>query len=333
MKGVGFVLSGTYSELLSINNSNVAVGAATPVGAPAAVAAIWDPVNGLRDLNTLIVNPPKDWTPTVANEISQRGLITGIGFANVSTRPPSGAEHAFVLDGGTLTEIPDPGVRIYPEAINSSGEVAGMFIDVNNNTHAFTYSSALGTRDLGSMGLSVTGTYNHITEAWCVNGLGVAVGADYWADGSKRGFIWTDSGGMADLNALAQVNGDLVTGGISINDAGQIAASAYNSREGYHALLLTPVPEPSSIGILFFFGIIFLILYFRLRRLNLRGAIVGLFSAPKDPNCLPRWKDGMARSRGLCIGRAIQCRVPRSSPITTGKAFDISTQGVRGCTG
>ena len=58
MQGVGFLTGGTDSELESINDANVAVGAAIPAGAMVSHAAIWDPTNGLRDLNTLIVKHP-----------------------------------------------------------------------------------------------------------------------------------------------------------------------------------------------------------------------------------------------------------------------------------
>ena len=69
---------------------------------------------GLQDLNSLIANPPPAWAPTDATAISQNGaFIAGIGYSNITTDPPSGSGHAFTLNGGSLTEIPDLGSRFF----------------------------------------------------------------------------------------------------------------------------------------------------------------------------------------------------------------------------
>ena len=97
------------------------------------------------DLNNTIVNMPSGWTPTAAIAINNSGVIAGIGYADLATSPPSGTEHAFVLNGGTLTEIPDPapptGTGIQPFGLNSSGEVVGDYLDSNYKEHAFMYTA------------------------------------------------------------------------------------------------------------------------------------------------------------------------------------------------
>ena len=50
---------------------------------------------------------------------------------------------------------------------------------------------------------------------------------------------------------------------VAINDAGQIAANGVNSAGQFHAFLLTPVPEPSAVGIA---GMLSMLLLRRRRR-------------------------------------------------------------------
>jgi probable HAF family extracellular repeat protein len=245
------------STAYSLNNAGVVVGGAMTIGGSYSHAFIWDATNGMRDLNKMIVNPPAGWTPTAAIAISQNGLIAGIGFANISTSPPSGAEHAFVLNGGTLGQIPSPAGSIYPEAINASGLVVGSY----NGSRAFEYSALLGTRDIGSLG----GAY---TDASGENDLGQIVGGTTLPDGSPAAFVYSDAGGMVDLNALAPVNGWTLGTAIAINNNGQILASGFNANQNNHAFLLTPTPEPSAFGLLIIFACFVLISQLCRRRLT-----------------------------------------------------------------
>ncbi len=156
MQGVGFLPGGTVSEANCVNNAGVISGVSGTVGDTYLHPFIWSASGGMKDLDSTIVNMPSAWTPTSANLINDSGLIAGIGYPDLSTHPPSGTEHAFVLNGGTLTEIPNPGdtngIGIQPSGINSSGEVVGFFFDVNNKEHAFTYDTVRGTRDIGTLG-------------------------------------------------------------------------------------------------------------------------------------------------------------------------------------
>jgi probable HAF family extracellular repeat protein len=257
MQSVGFLPGGDYSELCSINNSDVAVGACTS-GTGAAHAAIWDPTNGLRDLNKMIVNPPAGWNPTVASLIDENGLIAGIGFANTSTTPPSGKEYAFVLNAGTLTTIPNPSGSIYVEGINSSGEVVGSY----NGARAFEYTLAGGIHDIGTLG----GPY-----AWAtgVNDLGDIVGESVLSDGSDAAFLYTNGGGMVNLSAIVSLPDGFSMGSASgINDRGQIIAQGVSSEDqAAHTFLLTPTPEPSTFVLVITFACFFLILHLCRRRL------------------------------------------------------------------
>lgn len=77
-------LGGRGSEALAINDSGVAVGQA--YGSDNLQhAIIYDPVNGIRELNSLIP-PGSGWDLIVANDINNMGQITGIGKFNGLTR-------------------------------------------------------------------------------------------------------------------------------------------------------------------------------------------------------------------------------------------------------
>ncbi len=79
-------------------------------------------------------------------------------------------------------------------------------------------------------------------------------------------FLYDVSDGMVDLNTLIDpLSGWELTNGLAINDAGQIVANGTNF-DGYtHAILLTPVPEPSTF-ILAVLGNSFLLWKVRMKR-------------------------------------------------------------------
>ena len=267
MQGLGFLPGGSLSEAANVNNAGVVVGVSATVGTTYLHPFIWDTTNGMRDLNSMIVDPPTGWTPTCAKLINGSGVIAGIGYPNLATYPPSGAEHAFVLSGGRLTEILSPAGNIQPEAINASGEVVGFY----NSSHAFEYTASGGIRDIGSLGGEYTGAFG-------LNDQGMIVGSSELSDGSDAAFLYTDSGGMVDLNALAPVNGWTFDGAYSINKNGQIVVQGFNANYDCHGFLLTPTqePEPSTFGLLIILACIILISQLCRRRLLLAPANSGM---------------------------------------------------------
>jgi probable HAF family extracellular repeat protein len=110
----------------------------------------------------------------------------------------------------------------------------------NQVGHAFLYD-ATGMRDLGDLG----GNYS---EAHGINDLGQIVG--YSTGGGTRGFLY-ENGAMLDLNALIDpASGWRIQTGNDINNAGQIVGIAQRDTEPWgHAVLLTPVPEPSATAV------------------------------------------------------------------------------------
>ena len=259
MQGVGFLGNGDVSTLYQISNSGVAVGGSTTLGGSYANAMIWSATGGLQELNNLIDNPPTTWTPTAAVAISKSGgFIAGIGYSILSTDPPSGTEHAFLLNGGSLTEIPDPGVEIFPRSVNNSGEAVGFYSDSSDHIDGFVYSGALGTIDIGTLGLSATGSSTPYVETFGINDLGTVVGSEGLADGSEYGFLWTAAGGMVEVTPPPGVVIDGLSG---INDSGQLIGQGYYSNDpalGYRGFVLTPVSEPSALALSAAFALLLL---------------------------------------------------------------------------
>jgi probable HAF family extracellular repeat protein len=70
-------LGGNSSTAYGVNKSNQVVGQATNA-AGRGRAFIWDPVNGMRDLNSLIDEP--DWVLNTAYDINDKGEIVGWGW-------------------------------------------------------------------------------------------------------------------------------------------------------------------------------------------------------------------------------------------------------------
>jgi probable HAF family extracellular repeat protein len=87
------------------------------------------------------------------------------------------------------------------------------------------------------------------SSAYGINAFGTIVGyAQPAINVDFDGFIYSN-GTMTDLNTLLDSSGAgyRVRGGFAINDSGWIAATAVAPNGHEHAVLLTPVPEPSSL--------------------------------------------------------------------------------------
>jgi probable HAF family extracellular repeat protein len=167
--------------------------------------------------------------------ISAQGDVVGYSFTG------DGTYHAFLwnqsagmTDLGTLG-----GINSYALGINSSRDVVGWATVTGPNSyyHAFFWTKLTGMHDLGTFG----GNYS---LAQGINDAGQVVGsANLPGDTQGDAFLWTQTAGMQDLNALVPRNsGWVLNSAAAINEAGQIVGDGTYQGQ-IHAFLLTPVEE------------------------------------------------------------------------------------------
>jgi probable HAF family extracellular repeat protein len=138
---------------------------------------------------------------------------------------------------------------VSPADINDLGQIAGSaYVPVGNGTyvaHPFLYESGVW-RDLRLP----TGVPLGYPSA--INNIGQIVGNSNQSLGatSRPPFLYTD-GAIYNLQSLLDSSGAGLSLELAydINDSGVILAQGINS-SGYQAVLLTLVPEPSSIALL-----------------------------------------------------------------------------------
>jgi probable HAF family extracellular repeat protein len=203
------------------------------------------------------------------NSLGQAVGAAPVGFSEHAFRTaPNLAYHAATDDLGTLG-----GSNSTARAINTAGQVVGEadtdisgfiysdnFGQILGNPHAFMTApnSKINplTDDLGTLGGSAS-------WATAINERGDVVGHSLLAgDAIEHAFLYT-SGRMLDLNDLvgSSLAGIYITSAVGINNRGQIAVNAVSSAYGGYfggsfALLLTPVPEPSSLVLAAFGSIV-----------------------------------------------------------------------------
>jgi probable HAF family extracellular repeat protein len=173
---------------------------------------------------------------TVAVDVNSAGQIAGYEFSFGGARSHACIwQNGMVRDLGALT--PDAGTVAY--AVNEAGSVAGSsYLSEIDAEHATIWFD--GTiLDLGTLGGKGSAAHD-------INGLGQVVGHSALPGSGQAAFIWRD-GAMIDLNTLVPADsGWSLVWANGINDSGQIVGSGYV--DGYeHAYLLTPVPEPLSL--------------------------------------------------------------------------------------
>lgn len=149
-----------------------------------------------------------------------KGGVDGYSCGSFLTRADgSGLESLGVL--GAETPFARSGsLQAKALAINDNGLIVG-YSDTENlgPVHAFV-KSGTAMKDLGAFG----GTSS---RANAVNNAGTVVGQYTLSNGKHSAFLWTDAGGMVDLNTLIDpTSGWGITDAVAINDKGQIAVNA-----------------------------------------------------------------------------------------------------------
>jgi len=139
----------------------------------------------------------------------------------------TGAKDLGTLPGGTLSNA---------QGINSSGVIAGYSNNSTSGSNFFTvaWDPSGHIHNLGTLpGGSTSGGYD-------INDSNQIVGFSSTATSASDAMIWTQKGGMKDLNSLIPPNsGWVLTLATWVNNSGQI--TGYGTINGEdHAFLLTP---------------------------------------------------------------------------------------------
>ncbi len=248
------------------------------VGGHGQLAFLWEN-NSVRYLSTL------GGASSVAYAINDSGQVVGMAYT------PSGDRHAFLWEDGVTTDLGTlGGSKSEARGINALGQVVGMAYDENGRYRAFLWEDGV-MHNLGTLGgvftyafdinisgqvvgSSCKGSYNYHAFLWQdgvmhdlgtlggdeshgfgINASGQIVGSARTWSGNNRAFVW-ENGVMYNLDNLipADSGWDLTTAR-GINDLGQIVGSGFHDGE-MRAFLLTPIPEPSALGLLAFASLV-----------------------------------------------------------------------------
>lgn len=235
-------------EALGVNNNEAVVGRVEDANFDNSRPFVFTDDDGYQLLGTL------GGAFGTANDISESGIV--VGFSEVA----GGGIRGFRVTPDALGNYPtlDPSLHLLPTLagfsnaldISANGQfLAGSSRAVDQLVHGFIYDEVDGMRDLGLLPTS------NWSLALGVNSYGVAVGYGDLTDGNGNytetvGWAWSEEQGIVQLDNLLtpQFAGSWrIEFADAINDSGWIVGSGYNLLTGtQHALLLTPVPEPSS---------------------------------------------------------------------------------------
>jgi probable HAF family extracellular repeat protein len=172
--------------------------------------------------------------------INDQGIIGG-----VDTKTQQAA--IYNISSGSMTDIGPPGANgSQVSGMSARGFVAGSW-GTGTNDDGFLYDINTGV---------LTDLKNPLSSSWScvpsgVNDLGQVVGG-YALDANfaaGTAFIYTSAGGMQNLNDLIDPSpGFYLQAAMGISNSGGIVGEGFNAAGQNDAFLLTPVPEPSTLG-------------------------------------------------------------------------------------
>lgn len=145
--------------------------------------------------------------------------INNLGqVAGEATIPNYQGQHAAIfnppvptVDLGTLG-----GTVSFPGGINDAGQVTGSgYVSGNDGIHAFLYSPGNGLVDLGTLGGKYSGASG-------INGSGQFTGYSFLTGDATSHAILGTSKGLVDIGTLPGSGPQAGSGGVGINDAGEI---------------------------------------------------------------------------------------------------------------
>jgi probable HAF family extracellular repeat protein len=178
-------------------------------------------------------------------DINDRGQVVGTLFSNTGC-----CSHGYVWSNGQVRPLADFGFGSSASAINNRGQVVGSSFQQLGPVQ--TYVPVLfegdSIRSLGTLGAG-EGNAEDINDAgWIVGQTRRA------SDLSVAAFVWHD-GVMRDLNSLLPAGLTqrmTVRSALDINESGQILVQAELNglSAALRTLVLTPVPEPTTLAML-----------------------------------------------------------------------------------
>ena len=225
MRDLG-TLGGDDALAQGVNNKGEVAGFSTVAPGGPAHAVVWTAQGQIRDIGTF------NGTNTHFRTIDNAGTMAA-GSGNLAS---GGHSHAVVWqattgfqDLGTLGNDPSAGWRI-----NDRGQVVGFSSTATVCCHGFLWTNATGMVDLGTLN-GPDGT----SDAFDISESGRVVGSTTTpADpNNTHAYIWSQTTGMQQLPDLP---GETDSGGLGINEAGQIIGFADTPDGRSHGVLWTP---------------------------------------------------------------------------------------------
>lgn len=240
-------LGGSTSIATAVNNGGLVVGESATAGG-GSLAFSWTQDSGM----SVIASLPPSAHPTDVNDLGEivgtlgdaatgqpvhgfffsptAGLFDLGGLGGSSTRPAALNNLGLVVGGASLVDgrsqaftwTRTDGLGNLGETVglanceavdvNDLGQIAGRYKD-GGDVRSFFFSRETGMVDLGSLGASPV-----FTVAKSINNRGQIVGQSQTAAGELHSFLWTQQGGIADLDA----SGTALSGALAISNSGQL---------------------------------------------------------------------------------------------------------------
>lgn len=226
-------LSGcTNSYATGINSKGEVVGYCTDSHTAFWKGCKWD-ANG----NVMRLTVGSADTLSSVSGINDKGYAVGSCGGNSIIWDPNGSPTTLSLVSSTVW-------CGSATSINNCGQVAGSCLTVRSGNSLGAFWEADGTPYV--MEPLPQGYLDNRWGMWgnAINGSGKVAGAKHFSSETQHGILWDRTSGTMDLATLM---GRPITNATDINDSGQVLCEYEYAPGIYRSLILTPVPEPSSV--------------------------------------------------------------------------------------